>query len=102
MIKLVIPGDASGYMIGKRGAFIQDMKQYHSIQAKLVENRTNLRDLSRRDDILCLTGALQPSIQGAQDVINRLNDFYKLNGKKFSDYSLKIVIDSASVSKLIG
>jgi hypothetical protein len=45
---------------------------------------------------------LKKVIQASEDILQRIDDYYNKNNKKFSDHSMKIIMNTSHVNKLIG
>ena len=56
----------------------------------------------RGESVIIINGTLKKLILASQEILQRVDDFYSKNNKNFSDHSLKIVMNTNHVNKLIG
>jgi hypothetical protein len=68
----------------------------------VVSNNYHLKQIRRSDSVVIINGPLNNVIKASEEILNRMNEYYKKNHKNYSDYSVKIIIGSLHVSKIIG
>ena len=68
----------------------------------MVSNDYHLKQIRSSDSVVIITGPLRNVVHASQDILNRMNEYYRKNHKNYSDYSVKIIIGTSHVSKLIG
>lgn len=91
-----------GFLIGKGGFFIQDLNNHYEVNVKVISEDYKLSQIKRSDSVVIINGPINRVIKATTNILMRINDYYKKNKKNYSDYSEKIIISSAFVSKLIG
>ena len=100
--KLVFPEKAMGFMIGKRGFFVQELNELYKVTVKVLTNEYRMKEIKKNDSVVIISGVLGKVIAACGDILNRMNQYYQKNDKNYAEYSLKMIISSANVSKLIG
>lgn len=101
-----------GFLIGKRGYSninifklyrynIKEINHNNHVQCKIV-SYYNFQCTEKGDSVIIINGPLKKVIQASEDILQRIDDYYNKNNKKFSDHSMKIIMNTNHVNKLIG
>jgi hypothetical protein len=97
-----------GFLIGKRGFKygyfrfnIKEINNNNKVQCKIVGHE-NFSCAYRGESVIIINGPLKKVILASEEILQRVDDFYNKNHKNFSDHSLKVIMNTNHVNKLIG